>query len=244
MCFSAEASFSTSALLLPVGAWCWHMARKRVPEFSAFAILPVAFGLQQLAEGFVWVGLDAVGTTWLLPVRPYSCFSPSCFGQFGFRLPQPSQNRLGSDERWLVHGWWSVWPGLGFISFPCLATTRRAVTACVCERSIQYWYSDSQLLATNAWHAVAVYLLCTLCPLAMMSCWRRMIVPIALVIVSVVITILAFRSSFTSVWCFFAAFISLYTAWFLYHEANAREAITHHSDAARIRLIEANRSLG
>ena len=54
MCFSAEASFTAAAVLLPAGAVAMRRAYQRDRKYLPLATLPVLFGLQQLFEGFVW----------------------------------------------------------------------------------------------------------------------------------------------------------------------------------------------
>lgn len=53
MCFSATASFTAGALLLGVGAITVPMARER--HELPFAAIPLLFGIQQVIEGFVWL---------------------------------------------------------------------------------------------------------------------------------------------------------------------------------------------
>ncbi|MCP9787953.1 hypothetical protein KBY99_03030 [Cyanobium sp. Maggiore-St4-Cus] len=59
MCFSAAASFSSAALLVPLGiaavARSWRDHRR---ELLPLALMPVGFGLQQGLEGVVWLGLN------------------------------------------------------------------------------------------------------------------------------------------------------------------------------------------
>ena len=56
MCFSAEVSFASAAVLLPAGAIAAHKASKTNRRYLPIAVLPFLFGLQQLFEGFVWMG--------------------------------------------------------------------------------------------------------------------------------------------------------------------------------------------
>lgn len=53
MCFSAKISFLSSALLLIVGILSLKNIKKNSHVF--FALIPILFSLQQFAEGFVWV---------------------------------------------------------------------------------------------------------------------------------------------------------------------------------------------
>ena len=56
MCFSAEASFTAAAFLLPAGAIGVQRAYRTDRRYLPFAALPLFFGLQQLFEGLVWTG--------------------------------------------------------------------------------------------------------------------------------------------------------------------------------------------
>lgn len=55
MCFSAAASFGAGAILTGIG----FVAARHVtePEQRAFAAIPVIFAIQQFSEGFVWLSL-------------------------------------------------------------------------------------------------------------------------------------------------------------------------------------------
>ena len=57
MCFSATASFGLAATLVPAGLACIAYARKLEPGWTGFAIYPLAFAVQQSFEGLVWLGL-------------------------------------------------------------------------------------------------------------------------------------------------------------------------------------------
>src|SRR5262245_37133689 len=58
MCFSAEASFTAGAVLLPAGAYCLRTALCKDARYVPMALIPVAFAIQQFTEGMVWSGLE------------------------------------------------------------------------------------------------------------------------------------------------------------------------------------------
>ncbi len=58
MCFSAPVSFAASALLLPTGLYSLHSAYRQNPSYIPLACIPVAFGIQQACEGLVWIGIQ------------------------------------------------------------------------------------------------------------------------------------------------------------------------------------------
>lgn len=54
MCFSAEASFTAAASLIPAGGLSVYLAYRTDRRFVPLCTLPLLFGVQQLFEGFVW----------------------------------------------------------------------------------------------------------------------------------------------------------------------------------------------
>src|SRR5262249_42575055 len=58
MCFSAQASFTTGAALVPAGIYCVQTACRKDRRFVLLALVPLGFAIQQCSEGFVWLGLD------------------------------------------------------------------------------------------------------------------------------------------------------------------------------------------
>lgn len=74
MCFSATASFTAGAGLLIVGAVTARRARRRAE--LPFALIPVLFGLQQLIEGALWLTLpDKAPSLNAMLTFVYSLFS-------------------------------------------------------------------------------------------------------------------------------------------------------------------------
>lgn len=59
MCFSATASFAAGALLVPVGLYTLGEASRRDKRLLAIASFPFLFGIQQSIEGALWIALDA-----------------------------------------------------------------------------------------------------------------------------------------------------------------------------------------
>lgn len=98
MCFSATASFSASALLLGIGALTLKSTRR--PREWPFAAIPLLFAVQQLSEGVIWLTfqieaplLNAATT------RVYSFFShvlwPAYIPVAVLMLEPPGRRRRG-----------------------------------------------------------------------------------------------------------------------------------------------------
>ena len=56
MCFSAEASFVGGVIITAIGVATIRKVHK--PSQIIFACIPLFFGLQQIAEGFLWLALQ------------------------------------------------------------------------------------------------------------------------------------------------------------------------------------------
>ena len=67
MCFSATASFTSSAVIAAVGVAT--LAISRGPREWLFAAIPLLFAFHQFAEGAVWLGLT--GNSALGGVKPW-----------------------------------------------------------------------------------------------------------------------------------------------------------------------------
>ena len=63
MCFSAGASFTAGVVLSAVGVANHRKAKK--PSQRLLALIPFLFGLQQVAEGVLWVTLRSSDHGWL-----------------------------------------------------------------------------------------------------------------------------------------------------------------------------------
>ncbi len=59
MCFSANASFAASAVLVPVGLYTLARSFRVDKRYLLLAAYPLLFGLQQAAEGFEWLAIEA-----------------------------------------------------------------------------------------------------------------------------------------------------------------------------------------
>lgn len=69
MCFSASASFTAGAVLLTIGAIA--IRKSSTPAQRVLSCIPVVFGLQQLTEGLLWVGLSRPGYDYLVQPAKY-----------------------------------------------------------------------------------------------------------------------------------------------------------------------------
>jgi hypothetical protein len=59
MCFSPEASFILGSAILSGGGACLYRALRTSPRYIPMALFPMMVGIQQIAEGGVWMGLGS-----------------------------------------------------------------------------------------------------------------------------------------------------------------------------------------
>ena len=70
MCFSAEASFIGGSVLTTIGIL--SIRKNREPDQRLFAAMPLVFGVQQIAEGFVWTALKSEQKDLMLGISAYT----------------------------------------------------------------------------------------------------------------------------------------------------------------------------
>lgn len=208
MCFSAEASFGASAVLIATAIYTIKKTfDSKDHSFLLLAMIPLLFGLQQLSEGFIWLYLGQN------PDVDY--FLSLIFLFFAFLL-------------------WPVWVPLSLAVFDNPHKKFFYITAffgliygCLlyaapvfykswfdlhlCDRSICYHIVHPM---ANAWGA-SFYFLFTIVPFFIA---RSYIIKGlgALIGLSALFSGIFYTVAFTSVWCFFSAVISVYVGFMAY----------------------------
>jgi hypothetical protein len=222
MCFSATASFTLFGALLPIGAAAMARARSQGGRWLPFALYPLAFGVQQGFEGLVWLGMDR-GDAGLTAVasRGYLFFS-----HFFWLAWVPFSVWLVErvPERRRIAGFLTV---LGFVygltiflpSFLIGDWLRVEVV----ERSLDY---KTVLIYEGAISRTALKLFyAAIVVSALLVCSdRRIQIFGGLVAASLLLTYAFFAYAFISVWCFFAAILSVYLAVMIWRERSVAAA--------------------
>lgn len=198
VCFSATASFTAGTALVTVGGLTIRKSRG-VAELP-LALIPLLFGIQQLSEGVLWLSLH---NDWpflkSLTTYIFSIFSHvvwPIFVPFSILLVQPKVWR-----RTALIGFQGLGIGVGLYLF--YFVVRFPITAQITGRSI--FYDSPHFFIVGV---LITYLLAT-CVSAMFSSHRCIN---AFGVLALVLAIAAYEVSvktFVSVWCFFAAVLSL-----------------------------------
>ena len=224
MCFSAEASFAVGAALLPAGIYCTRAAVRKRPAHLPLAVIPLVFSFQQFAEGLVWVGLAqdrpalviASSLSFLAAALVFWPFwAPFCVlfleGRAGIKWCLGLGALLG-----LVFGC--------ALYLPLALNTDEWLKVGVVYHSIRYNLKGLPAfgLAPHEWWD-AGYGVLVLSPLFVASPDRRFTVFCILLAVSAAVSLFAFWYAFVSVWCFFAAILSLQLCYIFYKLGEPRD---------------------
>ena len=201
MCFSANASFAASAILVTAGAYALSV-RRRSGEW-VFAVIPLIFSVQQFVEGFVWLRLSDGGPPEaVVPLaRAYLLFSQALWPLWVpiavLRLEPVKCRRLWL--RWMlaagsVTGAYYLWT---LLSAPPIASAEGHHI----HYSMRYRWELEHPIA-------ALYFTATVLSVFTSSLGRMWVLGIALMI-SYAVARIAFNGNVISVWCYFAALISV-----------------------------------
>jgi len=208
MCFSAEVSFATAAVLIPTGLVCLQQSIKINKAYWAFALLPFLFGVQQLLEGVVWLTINNEQSLLLWGAM----FGFLFFSHFLWLLWIPFTSFLTETNKFKQKLFLLLtFVGLlfGATMYIPLLIQPSWVAASVQEHSIYY---DVRLIydaVLPRYASTIFYAFIILLPLLLSSDRYHKVLGV-LVTVSGLLTWMFFGLVFISVWCFFAAIISSY----------------------------------
>ncbi len=198
MCFSATASFCAGGVLAVAGVASIVIAKPK-PKL-VFASIPMLFAVQQFAEGTLWLTLSGqIQSTFL------QSFSTAVFSIFA----------------WVV---WPTWIPLSIMFFDKQYRTRKLLLVCLgigivvssndifhmvfsgVQSSIDHHHIFYNFAPTLFWSVA--YMIPTLFPFFMVKN-RLLNILGVLTTISAIASALLVLTWFTSVWCFFAAILSV-----------------------------------
>lgn len=208
MCFSATASFGVAAALIPVGAYCVTRAARSDRRWLPLAACPLAFGLQQAVEGTLWLGIGAGDAALVATAARGFLFFSHFFWLFWVPLSVLTLETEARRRRVLVV--LTILGGLfgASIYLPVLLNEGWLVVG-VAYHSITYKVATIYDDAVPNLMLRVVYAAIILSSLFIGTA-RGLRTFAVLILGSVVVAHLTFDYAFTSVWCFFAALLSLY----------------------------------
>lgn len=199
MCFSATADFVGSAVLGTIGVAT--MREVKHPRELLFAAMPCLFALHQFTEGFVWMGLD--GT--LPPAVAHGAGAAYVLyaqGLLPFLLPlsvlllEPTRYKQRQMLGFVVlGGMLMVYMLWGLIAYP--------LNISIEQHSIVY-----QNAVTTTTVVAMLYVLAT-CGSLFFSGFKTLVVLAWANLIGLTIVMMVKRYAFTSIWCAYAAAVSV-----------------------------------
>lgn len=197
MCFSAEASFSIGTVLTVIGAVGCKKIKKWPLKF--LAIIPLFFAVQQFSEGFVWLYLN--NTIESPVVGHISKLLYLLFAWVFWPLYIPFAFYLNENERWrkaLCLVCFAV--GLLVLYVDGMFLYSKEITATIVGHSVYYTESPT--------YAHIIYGFSVIIPMIFSGINKMWIVGFSL-LASFIASQIIYTVAFTSVWCFFAAAVSI-----------------------------------
>lgn len=212
MCFSAEASFAAAGVLAPIGVYCVWAAWRKERRLLPLALTPLLFVGQQAAEGAVWLALARGDAEVVRRGSQVFLFYALALWPFWFPLLAAVGETRPRRRIWLIalaiaaSGWF-------WLLFYPLLVDAAALRTRVAHHSVRYELSlpVDEYLPRNA--VRFVYLLSMVVP---MLAGPRVfgVAPGLVLAASAVVAAVAYAHAFASVWCFFAAALSGWLAYF------------------------------
>jgi hypothetical protein len=202
MCFSAGASFASGVVISAIGVTAIKEVHK--PSQKVFAIIPLLFGIQQLSEGFLWLTLS--GTDFIL-VRKISTYVFLITAQMIWSIVIPLSMML-MEENPQRKKILKVMLGIG-ISLSLYYSVYLfffKVASQIMDCHILYTTESPQSLALPTF---ILYLTITIGPFFVSGIKRMHLLGVFMALSCLVATVF-YKLYLTSVWCFFAAVMSIF----------------------------------
>ena len=202
MCFSAGASFASGVVLSSIGI----ITVKEIhnPSQKVFALIPILFGIQQLSEGCLWLTLS--GSDFFL-VRRICSYIFLMTAQTLWSWMIPLSVLLMEEEAWrrkILRIMLVV--GIVLSLYYSYFLVFHNVTSRIMDCHILYTTESPEFLALPTF---IFYLAVTIAPFFVSSI-RKMYFLGIIMALSCLLAAVFYKLYLTSVWCFFAAIISVF----------------------------------
>lgn len=201
MCFSASASFTAGAVLTVIGVV--SITKTKHPSHLLFASIPLLFGMQQIAEGFIWVTSPNPEYEQIQKLFTYVFlfFAQTLWPiwvPFSILLLTPKLSRKFSAKVLVL---------CGLVVGICLAfcLVNFNVSAKIVEQHIVYLQDYPKSFRIIG---IILYVLATIIP-PFFSKIKYMWLLGTTILISYIITAIFYDHYLLSVWCFFSSVISL-----------------------------------
>jgi len=207
MCFSPEASFAGGVIISTIGIATIKKVHK--PSQLVFASIPLFFGIQQIAEGFLWLTL---AYSEYETIQKISAYTFLVMAQVLWPLIIPISLLLMEENKTRKKGLKILMTaGLSLSIYYIYCLLVFDVNPQIMDYHIKYKTNFPRSLRIPAF---IVYLTVTITPLFLSTVKKTHLLG-SLMFLSCIVSVLFFTQYLTSVWCFFAAIISGVIYWIL-----------------------------
>ena len=212
MCFSIKVSFITGAILLAVSIYTIHKARTKNKNYTLFACMPLFFGIQQIIEGFVWLG-KLGNNPFLLKISSlgFLFFAFAFWPIFSPLAMYFIEGKQESKRKRLLLVLFALSLLIGAIIYLPLITSMVPLNTKIFCGSINYDVPTTMIFA-NIY--TVIYLLITISPFLVASNIKFRAFAV-LLLFSAIISNYFYTNRFISVWCFFAAILSFFIVYIM-----------------------------
>ncbi|HXD85574.1 MAG TPA: DUF6629 family protein [Urbifossiella sp.] len=216
MCFSTEMSVATGVVLLPAGAYCVSAALRKNRHYLLVAATPAFFGIQQLCEAGVWIGFDNRDARLVRESTIAYLFFAIAFWPgwvpFGAAI---LERRPGKRALCFILS--GIGLAMGCLCyFPAVFHYGEWLNVYIMGHSIRYDFSGLPFvhsILSIVWQVLYLGIVSVPLLISRDHALRALGITIALAALAAQ---LMFRYAFISVWCFFAAVVSLHIAYIVY----------------------------
>ena len=219
MCFSAQVSFISSGVLAMTGIFCIKNAIKYISHYL-LSFTPFLVAIQQFLEGLVWVGFNHDNYLFMKIFSTSYLFFAFFFWIVWFPIVAYNSESIQWKKRLFL---FLIFVGFIFGMYLWLPILfgygpRTLVETNVCGKSLCYNIASGGYLPMPAREFIYVilgilYLFCS------DTLFRKFWV---IVMLSALLTVVIHVFAWTSVWCFFSAFASIYIIYLISKSATPR----------------------
>lgn len=206
MCFSAAASIASGAILSGVGVMTERVGGR--PGQRLFATVPLIFALQQFAEGVVWLTLKSAGYTDIQGIATHIFLGIALVVWPALVPVSMLMMEKAKEKRLVLTGLIVI--GAAVSLYNAFSLVHYQVTPQI--QGFHILYVDN--FPTSFAMIPVLYGLATVLPL-FISSMQRMWIMGTMILISLAVSIIFFSQFVTSVWCFFAAILSVMIYWIL-----------------------------
>jgi hypothetical protein len=210
MCFSATASFTTSAVLFPLGFYAAHFAKKYRPNYIYLSLIPIFFAIQQLFEGLVWLGIDKQKNSSIqFYALVYLLFAYAFWPSYIAFSIQKTETAL--FKRKVLQSLTLIGLVLALAIYLPILINSQLLKVYLINQSICYdfYFTSTQLMIYNFFYLGILLFSCAYATNKKINYYGL------LILFSYILAGIWYRQTFTSVWCFFAAILSLMILWLI-----------------------------